>query len=347
MSPGPTMKHLAWVLTLLMIVPCSRVGAQGVSKSGTTVATFLEIPVGSRAVAMGSAYVSHTGDATALYWNVAGTADLLQNEVVVSHSRWFADVNFDFAACVLPLGSFGTVGLSLTGLTMDDMKVRTVEQPEGTGEYFSAGDIAVGVSYARSLTDRFAIGMTAKYIRQSIWHEAAEGFAIDAGTIFRTDLFGGMVIGASLSNFGTPMKLAGRDTRQFGRIDDSKLGSNDRIPQDIEMDAWDLPLLFQLGVSTTVVKSENSVWTVALDALHPNNNFESINVGTEYCYNSFLYLRGGYNALFLDQAEGGVSAGVGISTSSLLGFGRVAFDYAYRDYGRLEGIHVFSVGLMF
>ena len=98
---------------------------------------------------------------------------------------------------------------------MPDDKVRTVDQPEGTGEYFSAGDLAFGISYARKLTDRFSIGFTAKYIQESIWHMSSSAFAIDAGTIFRTDLFGGMVIGASISNFGTSMKLSGIDTRTY------------------------------------------------------------------------------------------------------------------------------------
>ena len=42
----------------------------GVSKSGTTAATFLEISVGASAVGMGSAFVSIADDATALHWNL-------------------------------------------------------------------------------------------------------------------------------------------------------------------------------------------------------------------------------------------------------------------------------------
>ena len=71
---------------------------------------------------------------------------------------------------------------------MADEKVRTVDQPEGTGEYYSAGDISLGLSYARNLTDRFSIGFSAKYVQETIWHESASAVAIDAGTIFRTDL---------------------------------------------------------------------------------------------------------------------------------------------------------------
>ena len=63
------------------------------------------------------------------------------------------------------LGDFGNIGFSFTSLSMEDMKVRTVEQPDGTGENFSAGDMAIGLSYARNLTDRFSVGITAKYIK--------------------------------------------------------------------------------------------------------------------------------------------------------------------------------------
>jgi hypothetical protein len=231
---------------------------------------------------------------------------------------------------------------------MDDMKVRTVEKPEGTGEFFSAGDIAAGISYARQLTDRFTIGFTAKYIQQTIWHESASAFAIDIGTIFRTDLIGGLTIGASLSNFGTPMTLSGRDTREFGRIDPTKLGSNERIPSNIELDSWDLPLLFQFGVSTNAIKNDNYRWTVAVDALHPSDDYESVNVGTEFAFQDFLFLRGGYQSLFLTQAEGGLSLGFGLASTMLFsGSTLIKLDYAHRDMGRLEGVHVFSVGVRF
>ena len=224
--------------------------SQNVSKTGTTAGSFLEIGVGAAANGMGGAFVGRADDASALYWNVGGIASRSRNEVLLVHTNWIADTRFDFAGLVLNLGEFGNIGLSFTSLSMADMKVRTVEQPEGTGEYFSAGDIAVGLSYARYLTDRFSVGLTAKYIQQSIWHMNAIAFAIDAGTVFRTDLLGGLTIGAVFSNFGTPMRLQGRDARYFIRVDETKQGSNDNIPVNIDLDSWDLPLYFQIGVST-------------------------------------------------------------------------------------------------
>ncbi len=321
--------------------------SRNVSKVGTTAATFLEIGIGAAANGMGAAFVSQANDATALYWNAAGIANLNENELMVSHTNWIASTNLDYAALVIPLGNFGNLGFSFTSLSMPDEKVRTVEQPEGTGEYYSAGDIEAGISYARSLTDRFSIGFTAKYIQETIWHMSSNAIAIDAGTMFRTDLFGGMVIGASISNFGTAMKLSGIDTRTFARVDPTKLGSTDQIPYSIDLDSWGLPLLFRIGVSTSPIKTEDYRWTVSVDALHPNDNYESMNAGTEFAFKDFLFLRAGYQSLFLVDGEGGLSLGIGLNSKMLFSSGIVKFDYAYRNFGRLQGVHIFSVGVKF
>ena len=287
-------------------------------------------------------------DATGLYWNASGITHLTRNEILISHTAWIADTKFNYAAFVMPLGpSVGVLGISLTSLSMEDMMVRTVEMPEGTGEFFSASDLAFGVTYARQVTDRFSIGFTGKYIQEAIWHENAHAIAADFGTSFRTDLFGGLVIGASLSNFGTSMQLSGRDTRQFIRVDPTIQGSNDRIPYDVELDSWSLPLSFQLGVSTDVAHTENLRWTVAADATHPSDDYESLDLGSEVSYQEHFFLRGGYHALFLDRSEGGLSAGAGIEIPTGFNAGSVKADYAFRDMGRLLGVHVFSLAVEF
>ncbi|MEX1137721.1 MAG: PorV/PorQ family protein [Bacteroidota bacterium] len=339
----------SYVLIAAVSLVWGIVRSQGidVSKSGTTAATFLEIGVGAPAAGMGNAYVSVANNATALHWNPSAIATLDRFDVTVVHTNWIADTRFDFAGIVVPLADFGTFGFSLTSLSMSDMKVRTVDFPEGTGEYFSAGDIAMAISYSRRLTDRFAIGITAKYIQQSIWHEQAEGFAVDVGTIFRTDLLGGLTIGATLSNFGTGMQMAGRDARQFVRIDPTLQGTNDRIPVAIEFDSWSLPLLFQFGISTHILNDNEYRWIVAVDALHPNDNYESVNIGTEFAYGGFLFLRAGYQSLLLRDAEAGLSVGGGMATSDILGTVRLSFDYAYQDMGRLQAVHVFMLGFRF
>lgn len=336
-----------FIIMINLLFTTTFIYSQNVSKTGTTSASVLEIGIGAASTSMGGAFVSIVDDVSALYWNASGIANLTGYQAMVSHTTWIADTRHDFAGLVLPLGDFGTIGLSLVSLSMDDMKVRTVEQPNGTGEFFSAGDLVVGLSYARKLTERFSIGFTVKYIEQNIWHMKANALAIDAGTTFKTDLFGGMVIGASMSNFGTSMKLDGRDTRYFIRLDESKQGSNETIPTNIEMDEWELPLTFLIGISTYVFQKNNYELKVAADAIVPNNNYQSMNVGLEFGILNYINLRGGYNSLFLEDSEGGLSMGIGVTSKMLLSIATVNFDYAFRDFGRLENIHTFSLGIKF
>jgi long-subunit fatty acid transport protein len=336
-----------FLLALILLSASHLLYSQNVSKTGTTAASFLEIGAGAPANSMGGAFVGLANDASALYWNVGGIANLNQYEVILVHTEWIADTKFDYAGLVIPLGDFGNLGLSFTSLSMEDMKVTTVDQPDGTGENFSASDISVGISFARKFTDRFSIGITAKYIQQSIWHMSSSAFAIDAGTIFRTDLLGGMNIGAVMSNFGTPMRLDGRDTRYFISVDQTKLGSNDRIPTNVELDTWDLPLYFQIGVSAPAFDYDNYKLTLSADALVPNNDYQSLNVGGEFTFMQLFSIRGGYNSLFLKDSEGGFSFGAGVNSHMLLSSALVRFDYAFRDFGRLKNVHTFSVGIKF
>jgi len=333
---------------LIILIPLYLMGQNtNVSKVATTSAAFLELPVGAAAVGMGGSFVSLANDASALYWNVGGISTISKYDLQLANMEWIGDTRFNFAGLVIPLGEFGTLGLSFTSLSMDDMVVRTVEKPEGTGEFFGAGDISFGLSYARNITDRFSLGFTFKYIQEKIWHMTAQGIAIDAGTLFRTDILGGMVIGASISNFGPAMKLEGRDTRYFIRVDENKEGSNDRIPTNIELDSWDLPLIFRLGLSTNAIQNDMYRFTATLDAIHPNNDYESLNIGGEFAFMEFLMIRGGYNALFLADGEGGLSLGVGINSTLLFSDTIFQFDYAFRDFGRLQNVHMFSLEFKF
>lgn len=316
-----------------------------VSKVGTTSATFLEIGVGARAIGMGGAFVAVANDANALYWNPSGIAGIRRSEVIFVHAEWLANADFDFAGIALPLGTFGTLGASITALNMGEMKVRTVFEPEGTGEMFDASDLALGLSYARNLTDRFSIGFTAKYIRQNIWHMSASSFAVDVGTLFITQ-FKDMKIGMSISNFGGKMKLEGKDTRVYHDIDPVKYGNNERINAYLETERWPLPLIFRVGIAIDVLKNRYNRFTIAADALHPNDNYESVNLGMEYTFNDFIFLRWGYKSLFLKDSEQGLTAGAGLEYK-LVGRISLIFDYAYANFGLLHNAQRFSLGVEF
>ena len=316
-----------------------------VSKVGTTSAPFLEIDVGSKAVGMGSAFVAVANDATALFWNPAGIARLPGNEMVFIHTNWIANIKYDFVGSVFPLSNFGAIGFSLISLSTDEMKVRTVDQPEGTGEMFGVSDLAMGVTYARNLTDRFSIGFSGKYIRQKIWHMSATGFAIDVGTLFTTP-FAGMKIGMSISNFGGKLQMLGKDTFVNFDLAPDQEGSNNRIPANLKTDKFSLPLLFRVGIALDALTLNSSRVTIAMDAVHPNDNTEYLNLGVEYSSNDWLFLRAGFKNWLVLDGEGGLTLGGGMK----YGLGRnvrVMIDYSYQDFGRLNNAQNFSLAIGF
>ena len=320
--------------------------AQNVSRSGTTAGAFLQIGVGPRATALGGAVTAGVADATALYWNPAGLARMTTGEAVSAHSEWLGDVSHDFLGVAVPLAG-GVAGASVTILGVPEQIVRTELEQDGTGETFDAASIALGLTYGRQITDRFALGGTVKLVQERIWNSTAQGVAFDVGTQFRTDFFGGLTIGAQLSNFGTDLRLDGRDLRTTVDPAPGQDGNNGQIPADYALDAWSLPLDFKLGVVARPLRSPINQLTVAVDALHPSSNYESLNVGAEYGFRERLFLRAGFQGLFLEDAEGGLSLGVGVRQPLPYPDGAARLDFAYRDAGRLGRVQTIGLSLTF
>ena len=312
-------------------------------KTGTTSAQILKINVGPRAIGMGGAFTSVADDITSMYWNPSGTANIKSNEAYFNHANLYLDINNDFAAIATNVGGFGTIGAFVSVLSVDEMLVRTVDQPEGTGEYFDYGSLVVGLNYSRYLTENFTIGFNAKYIYESIWDMNATGFAVDIGTLYKIPILNELRIAADIANFGTKMQLAGRDVTQT--VSSGADGGN-LINANLEMDKFDLPLLFRFGISADLIKNESSRFTTAIDAIHPNDDSEYLNVGAEYAWKEVLYLRAGYNSLFEINSEKGLTLGIGINYR-IVDMIRVKLDYAYQDFGRLNDVHYFSVGVDF
>lgn len=337
------MKKINFIIIIAATVLMTSIAVAQTQKTGTTAAQVLKFNVGPRAIGMGGAFTAVSDDITAMYWNPGGTANIQMNEAFFNHTSLYADIRHDFAAIASHLTDFGTVGAFVSVLSMDEMLVRTVEMPEGTGEFFNAGAIVIGLNYSRYLTENFAIGGNFKYINESIWNMSATGFGIDIGTMYKLPILNELRIAASISNFGTKMQLTGRDITQV--IPSGASGQN-FVNTNIELDHFDLPLLFRFGVSADVIRDGTSKLIASVDAIHPNDHTEYINAGAEYSWNEVLYLRAGYNSLFEQDTEKGLTLGFGVHYR-IIDMVKVKLDYAYQDFGRLKDVHYFSVGVNF
>ena len=235
-----------------------------ITKTGTTAAQFLKIGVDARASAMGNAFTAMKGDLSSMYWNPAGLTSIGRMETMFMNSSWLAGIQFTHAAFAINLNAAGVIGFSMTSLSVPEDMVRTVEKPNGTGEYFDAGDLAMNFTYARKLTDQFSIGGNIKYIRQNIWHASASSVAADLGALFVTP-FNGIRLGASLSNYGSEMQMTGRDQKFSIDPDPNNGGNVEFVNAMYETDKFPLPLLFRVGLSGEIIESGTHDELIDLD----------------------------------------------------------------------------------
>jgi len=332
------------ILTIIIMMSLSAIGfAQ--NKVGTAAADFLTIPIGARATGMGGAFVASANDASASFWNVGGLARLTKSEFQANYAEWLVPgTGVSWAGVALKLDENNALALSFTSLNYGEEEITTAQNPNGTGARWDAMDLAFGLSYSRNLTDRFSVGGTVKYIQSRIWHESASAFAMDIGLLFTTQ-FNGLRIGMNITNFGSEMKLAGKDLLQPVDIDPAHSGNNSNIVSNLDTDSWGLPLNFTVGVAGEALDNENWKWTIATDAIYPNNTTPYLNLGTELTWLNMVSFRVGYNSLFKEAAEEGIAAGLGLQYD----FSGVdlKIDYSYSDFGIFGGISRYAITIGF
>lgn len=316
-------RTVAILALVVLLVPAAGLAVERV---GTTAYQFLKLNVGVRGIGMGNALVAGTNDAASVFWNPGGLGWMRNRELALTHVNLPADINYDLLALAWPLGETGVVGIQAGVLHMDDMEWRTAETPEGTGEYFTASDIHVGLSFARMVTDRFVFGFTGKYLREELADFVSQNFTVDVGLQYQTG-FRSLRLGMVMQNYGPDGKFDGTfiDYRQSaGTTGQPEERSFEKAPQ---------PMTFKAGIIADVETmagidlGPGIAGSVALQFEHPSDNAERINTGVEFTYGP-LALRAGYN---INYDVDGFTFGLGVRHA--LGGRAIRFDYAYADMG--------------
>jgi hypothetical protein len=114
---------------------------------------------------------------------------------------------------------------------------------------------------------------------------------------------------------------------------------------EYEKESFELPLTFSLGIGMNVLDifdMENQTLLLTVDAIHPRDYTERVNIGAEYILMDLIALRGGYKT---NHDNEGFTAGIGIYYE-VSGF-NLKFDYAYADQQYVDGINRFSLGFSF
>ncbi len=307
---------------------------------GTSMANFLKVGVGGRALAMGDAYVAVCEDITALYWNPGALDRIKSHEIIVQQTDWLVDSKIYYLGVGYKVPQVGTLGLSAHYFTSGDIEETTLTEPEGTGLTFTATDFALGLTFSRRISDRFSTGITVKWIQESLAREKASAIALDIGSVFETNFLNNMRIGMALANLGGEMKLAGTDLSV-------QYATNPEYPTkpvraDLATEKWDIPLFFRFGIAVDAWKRQDFCWTVAAEIMDSRDYIHRISLGTEWAFRNLAFLRGGYK---FNYDEENLALGAGLNLR--LGNTHLRLDYAYGRFGVFDNTQRFSFIFVF
>jgi hypothetical protein len=329
-------------LTILLITLALTASAlAGGQQAGSVGAQFLKIGVGSKYLAMADVGVATVGDAYAAYWNPAGLVEVESWSLAFTNVNWLADIDLNYFAFAHQFENVGVFGTSVSVLSADEQEITTVLDQDGTGQSYRISSYAIGLSFARQLTNRFAFGATGKYVGEEIGEVSSRGFGLDFGTLLYTG-FRSLRIGMSVSNMGPGLKFTGAALK-IDYDDRDGDGSNDPVDAELSTHSYSLPLIFRLGMAYDVEFGANSNVTVAAELNDPSDSRQRGALGAEFGYLDRFFLRAGYKFRYDEQTlalGGGLIAPVGEDT-------RLTIDYAWQDFGRLESTQRFSIGFTF
>lgn len=341
------MKRNIVIVVMIALLPLF-LTAEIFPKVGTAGVQFLKLGIDARAIGMGEAYTAVSNDISSVYWNPAGLSLNPQNQILLSHTEYVADIRHEFMAAS-KYYDFGTLAISVSFLHMGEMDVTTEEQFGPTGEKFTCYDLAAGISYSYQFTDKFSFGTTGKYIREELDESRANGFSVDLGTLYNTG-FRNITIGMAMRNFGPDMEFD-IDEDGDGQYDEDPFDLLDNdgdglIDEDREEMPFKIPMNFSLGIAADVFRENNTYLITSLQLDSYVDREETYNLGAEYKINNFS-LRSGYQFGY-DAA--GFNAGFGILVPT--SYAVFSIDYSYSEFGDLaesaiKTPHRLSIKLMY
>ena len=330
-------KILAYSILLIFFITTTIYSQKKLAQTGLQ---FLSVGTSARATAMGEAFTTVAGASASLFYNPAGLTEVSGSfDLSFNQMTWIADIQYNSLSMALKVknGRYGVFGLSLLKVDYGEFDfTRVAENEQGYEDiegWSQPTSYAVGLGYAKELTDKFVVGGQVKYALQNLGNSYLPIYtetdtsiekrkyelgvlAFDFGTIYKTGLKS-LAFGVTVRNFSQEVSYV--------------------------REGFQLPLTFKIGVSMNMFdllpgNSENHSLIMSIDAVHPRSFPEYLNIGGEYVFRNLLALRAGYIS---NQDEYGLTTGFGLSYSG------IAIDYSFTPINNFEDINRFSVQFSF
>ncbi|MDD2890169.1 MAG: PorV/PorQ family protein [bacterium] len=353
----------SWIIVLLSL-PVASFGF----RIGGCAAPFLTIGGGTRALALGGAYSAFAEGTEAIYWNPAGIAKLHNIGADFVYANLFpgSGISVNNIAITVPAGD-GTIGVSAVSLLSGDMLYQPDIVETSIPVYFSANSFAIGVSYARRMTDKFNSGVTFKIVNQYAYNTSvsAPGWACDVGGTYNTKIntlklgfvnFSDLRFGFMIQNFGPDIAFSGQRLRFYYTYDDTMQSSD--IPAIWLPTKDPLPLSFQFGIAVNTLNTKDYKITLMSDLVNVLDQPTTFGFGMEASMSNKYFARVGYTGKnniwdgnteetligrVIERFKEGYTVGFGI-INKVAGTRDITVDYTYQSHKYLNGIHRMGVG---
>ena len=295
---------------ILLTTVASVAAAQDSASPNEGGATFLLLPVGARAAALGQAGTADYGTSESVFWNPAGLSSLDAPEFAVHYSSTFASNNTAVLAD-LPIRRLGVVGIAAYLVDFGSQEV--VPGPGLPTGRIAVRNVELLASYATQLTSSFGLGINYKLIqfRQDCSGDCGTArpvvgttHAVDVGLQYAFGAEDAFRVGVAVKHAGFKLQLENRDQ------------------------ADPLPTRVQLGVAYRAILARATESAPELDArllLDIQDDWGKYDnpdarIGVEFGYGELVRLRSGYAILHSETS--GPSIGIGVRV------GRVGVDFA-------------------
>ena len=329
------------ILSIFIQISFSEESPDVVSKVGTSAANWLKLESGARAIGMGGAHAAAGNGISSIPYNPASLGFVQGSQLYYSKSNYVADITHSVLSYGTQLTGTDYIALHYFNVDSGDIEETTTANPDGTGTKFKVQNHAFRLVYSKRLTDRLLVGVSLKYIYESIYKTYMSAVAMDIGSNFKTGIYG-FVLGMSVSSFGPDVQFRGEGLEKD--VDSDVNVSNVMLEKT---DFFSLPMTFRLGLKNDIISQEESSFldmgpghrlTVSADAINPIDYTLYYSMGMEYAWNEFGFLRSGTH---IGHDTAGLSFGGGVKV------GGFYVDYAFADYGLLKDTHQFGLRFSF
>lgn len=302
---------------------------------------FVQQSISPKAAALGNAVTSLEMGSASVFYNPSALSRMEGfGHLTAGQIQWIGDITHSAASVAIQPsgGQYGVVGLSFRSVDYGDFeRTRRADNDAGyvqMGTYSPSG-LEMGITYARSVTDRFSVGGSVKYVRQNL---GTGSVGLTNGSVESREYS----LSTSAYDFGV-MYDPGFHSLRFA------MSARNFSPAiEFVEESFELPLALNVGVSMDVLDfagasvTETHDLLVTVDTAHPRDYSETVSVGGEYSFMDVLSLRAGYTT---PSDEAGLSLGGGLHYD----FNGLALnaDYAYTNMGIFGDVNRIGLGIGF